>query len=155
MSRATATAPTLPGLDLDDAPLPRPDTLPRKGPPPTPSPFLRTRRVGQRVQRVLPIVETMPDVPDYHAARGGRCLLQQDICEADECRHHLGGLREFNRRVYGCALAVASDYPHGLAPVFVARLLGLPEGDVQRAEHRGLGAALREHMRIEAEDDED
>jgi hypothetical protein len=145
----------LPGLDLDDAPAPpRPGTLSRKDPPPA-SPFLRTRRVGQRLQRVLPIVEALPDVPDYHAARGGRCLVQQDACEAEECRHHLGGLREFHGRVYGCALAVADAYPQGLAPVYVARLLGLPEGDVQRTEHRGLAAALREHQRIEAEDDED
>jgi hypothetical protein len=152
----TAPARTLPlfdDADLDPATLPRPGTLA----PPPPPPTTTHRRPSRVAQMALPIKHHLPVVqPDLHAATGGVCLVQQDECSEEDCRHHLGAVREHLGEKWGCALAVATAFSaHGLAPVHVARLLGLPEGEVQEAEHRALRWLRLEVARLAAEEEED
>lgn len=77
------------------------------------------------------------------------CLAQADRCPLTGCHLHLGRAVEFKGTVYRCTVAVANDHPHGLAPVFVAAILGEPESEVQRIErtviqrHRSAFLGLR------------
>ncbi len=88
-----------------------------------------TRRVNRRIgmsqaRRSLSLVT--PTV---------NCLDQARTCAVVGCRHHLGAARPGPEgHLFRCALDVARSYPHGLPPVQVAALMGLPESDVQRAE---------------------
>ena len=72
--------------------------------------------------------------PDPLPLPGYACLVQAKGCMATSCRHHLGETRQHRGVSFTCAVDVANAYPHGLPPVFVARLTGLPEGYVQSAE---------------------
>lgn len=138
--------------DVPPAPLRRPSprtVAPRPSPPPGPGgqaiPFPAARAVAPPPvvapweQLALPLARPLPLFPDLYAATGGLCLAQHDDCAEADCRHHLGGLRPLGGSVFGCALAVATAYPHGLPPVTVAALLGLDEGTVQRTERAAYG----------------
>lgn len=82
----------------------------------------------------------------------GECMVQRRRCRFTDCDHHLGGVRKFehpdypNRRyTFSCALAVARHFPKGLAPKYVAELLGTTESEVQAVEIyavKSLQAAL-------------
>jgi hypothetical protein len=102
---------------------------------PAPAPT-RRRRLPPREQMALPFVRTLTLHPDMLRATRGLCLAQQDECEESDCRHHLGAVRDLDGQRYGCAVAVAIGLPHGLAPVYVARLLGVTESEVQQIERR-------------------
>ena len=93
-------------------------------------------------RRVLPLF------PDILAATRGLCLAQQDECEETDCRHHLGATRTYLGEQFGCAVAVAIAYPHGLAPVAVAELLGVGEGIAQVTE-RGAYDKVRLELQRE------
>lgn len=143
----TATARTLSLFEDDaiDAPTtPRPKAL---RPAPTPRRLVEAAQVSLPIRTHLPVIQ-----PDYHAATGSLCLVQQDECEATECRYHLGEIRTHDGHTYGCALAVAADHTT-LPPVFVARLLGITEGKAQEAEHRAMRWCLREWQRLDDEED--
>lgn len=109
-------------------------------PPPAPLP-------SGEVQVALPLGRSLPLI-DVHRVTRGRCLVQHDGCPATTCRHRFDEVATFRGRRFGCSLAVARAYPHGLPPQYVARLLGMDEeGEVQRVEHVGL-----EHLRAESRD---
>ena len=82
----------------------------------------------------MPFVRRLTLFPDILVATRGLCLHQQDECEEQDCRHHLGAIRTYLGDQFGCAVAVALAYPHGLAPVAVAELLGVGEGIAQITE---------------------
>lgn len=149
--------------DVDPAPraLPRPRTLTSAPPvrrgeilwlpgltpppaPPSPPAPRRPRVLAPPAQLALPWGRrvVLPLFPDILAATRGICLHQQDECAETDCRHHLGAVREFLGERFGCAIAVTLAYPHGLAPVAVAALLGVDEGTAQVTE-RGAYAKVR------------
>lgn len=65
---------------------------------------------------------------------GFTCLSEAKGCVHEHCRHNLGATHTFRGAQFTCSIDVANAFPHGLPPVFVARLAGLPEGYVQSAE---------------------
>lgn len=77
------------------------------------------------------------------------------VCGLTGCRLHLGREVEFKGAVYRCAAQVAAAFPRGLPPVAVAKIMGEPEGEVQRlergvlAKRRGDFLGLRAASRIE------
>lgn len=83
------------------------------------------------------------------------CAALAPVCGLTGCRLHLGREVEFKGTVYRCAAQVAAAFPRGLPPVAVAKLMGEPEGEVQRlergvlAKRRGDFLALRAASRIE------
>jgi hypothetical protein len=123
-------------------------------PPPPSAPVVR-HRPARAQQMALDVRVHLPMHPDYHAATGGVCLVQQDECEAEECRRHLGAVRDLRGQRFGCALAVADAYPLGLPPCDVATLLGADEGVVQTAEHNAYRWLRQELARLEREERED
>lgn len=119
-----------------------PVVLAKRQAPPPPAPL-----PSGEVQVALPLGRGLPLI-DVHRVTRGRCLVQHDGCPATTCRHRLDAVATFRGRRFGCSLAVAHAYPHGLPPQHVARLLGMDEeGEVQRVEHVGL-----EHLRAESRD---
>lgn len=78
------------------------------------------------------------------------------VCGLTGCRLHLGREVRFKGAAYRCGAQVANAFPRGLPPVFVARLMGEPEGEVQRlergvlAKHRAAFLGLRADSLIEA-----
>lgn len=84
------------------------------------------------------MLDALPIDVDGFADSRGRCVLWQAECKDSLCRHHLGAIREFRGRAFGCAIAVANAYPHGLPPQAVARLAGLTDSMVQRVEYRAM-----------------
>ena len=74
----------------------------------------------------------------------GECMVQRRRCRFTDCDHHLGGVRKFehpdypNRRyTFSCALAVARHFPKGLAPKYVAELLGTSPAQARNMVGRG------------------
>lgn len=83
------------------------------------------------------------------------CVALAPVCGLTGCRLHLGREVEFKGAVYRCAAQVAAAFPRGLPPVAVAKIMGEPEGEVQRlergvlAKRRGDFLGLRAASRIE------
>lgn len=163
---AAILLPLWPDVDPAPRPLPRPRTLTsappaRRGeilwlpgltPPPAPPPPAAPRRprvVAPPTQLALPFFgrRVLPLFPDLLAATRGLCLAQQDECEETDCRHHLGAVRTYLGAPFECAVAVAMAYPHGLAPVAVAALMGIDEGTAQVTERGAFGKARLELQR--------
>lgn len=153
-----------PDLKPAPRPLPRPRTsglrlvptgtplwLPGLAPPepPPPPPARRPRVVAPPGQLALPFTgrRVLTLFPDLLAATRGLCLAQQDECAEIDCRHHLGAVRSYLGASFGCAVAVASAYPHGLAPVAVAALMGVDESTAQVTERGAFGKARLELQR--------
>lgn len=137
-------------FDLDEvAPVRAP------APPPPSAPVVRHRPARAQQMALDGVKVHLPIHPDYHAATGALCLVQQDECEVSECRHHLGVVRDLRGQRFGCALAVADAYPMGLPPCDVATLLGVDEGTAQVAEHNAYRWARQEIARLEREERED
>lgn len=125
--------------------------LPGLTPPPAPPPPAAPRRprvAAPPSQLALPFVRRLTLFPDLLAATRGLCLHQQDECVEQDCRHHLGAIRTYLGDCFGCAVAVALAYPHGLAPVAVAELLGIDEGTAQITE-RGAYDKVRLELQRE------
>lgn len=114
--------------------------------PPPPPPARRPRVVAPPGQLALPFTgrRVLTLFPDLLAATRGLCLAQQDECSETDCRHHLGAVRSYLGASFGCAVAVAIAYPHGLAPVAVAALMGIDESTAQVTERGAFGK-----MRVE------
>ena len=152
-----------PDLEPAPRPLPRPRTsglrlvptgtplwLPGLAPPePPPPPARRPRVVAPPGQLALPFTgrRVLTLFPDLLAATRGLCLAQQDECAEADCRHHLGAVRSYLGASFGCAVAVAIAYPHGLAPVAVAALMGIDESTAQVTERGAFGKARLELQR--------
>lgn len=124
-----------------------PGLAPAPTPPPAP-PSRRPRVLAPPAQLALPFVRRLTLFPDILVATRGLCLHQQDECEEQDCRHHLGTVRTYLGDRFGCAVAVALAYPHGLAPVAVAELLGVGEGIAQITE-RGAYDKVRLELQRE------
>jgi len=103
----------------------------------------------------LPRRVALPLHPDLLTATAGLCLAQQDECGEDDCRHHLGAVREFHGARFGCAVAVALAYPNGLAPVHVAALTGATESLTQAVERGAHGKVRVALQRLRNEESED
>lgn len=80
------------------------------------------------------------------------CRRQANACPLTSCRHHLGAPRDFRGLTFSCALDVVDVYPDGLAPVFVARLLGLTESEVQSTERLAAPRYRLELQRLKNEE---
>lgn len=164
---AAILLPLWPDVDPAPRPLPRPRTLASPPParrgeilwlpgltpppaPPSPPAPRRPRVLAPPAQLALPFTgrRVLPLFPDLLTATRGLCLAQQDECEETDCRHHLGAVRSYLGERFGCAVAVAIAYPHGLAPVAVAELLGIDEGTAQRVE-RGAYDKVRLELQRE------
>lgn len=117
--------------------------------PPPPPPARRPRVVAPPGQLALPFTgrRVLTLFPDLLAATRGLCLAQQDECAEIDCRHHLGAVRSYLGASFGCAVAVASAYPHGLAPVAVAALMGIDESTAQVTERGAFGKMRLELQR--------
>lgn len=155
-----------PDLEPAPRPLPRPRTpglrlvptgtplwLPGLAPPePPPPPARRPRVVAPPGQLALPFTgrRVLTLFPDLLAATRGLCLAQQDECSETDCRHHLGAVRTYLGASFGCAVAVASAYPHGLAPVAVAALMGIDESTAQVTERGAFGKVRVKFMQDRA-----
>lgn len=118
------------------------------------------RMYQRRAERVsLTLVDDAPSLEvDFHEMTHGRCLAQQAVCPYRDCHHHLGAVRHFvdpepgaddeggpREFDFACVLAVARHFPKGLAPRYVAELLGTTESEVQAVEIyavKSLQAAL-------------
>lgn len=153
-----------PDLEPAPRPLPRPRSsglrlvptgtplwLPGLAPPepPPPPPARRPRVTAPPGQLALPFTgrRVLTLFPDLLAATRGLCLAQQDECSESDCRHHLGAVRSYLGASFGCAVAVASAYPHGLAPVAVAALMGIDESTAQVTERGAFGKMRLELQR--------
>ena len=141
--------PRTPGLRL--VPTGTPLWLPGLAPPepPPPPPARRPRVTVPPGQLALPFTgrRVLTPFPNLLAATRGLCLAQHDECSETDCRHHLGAVRSYLGASFGCAVAIAIAYPHGLAPVAVAALMWIDESTAQITERGAFGKARVELQR--------